>query len=205
MSLLRFVARSLFAGQFIAEGVKALAHPDDVAEDSARVAGTVAPVVQRVLPAHLASSVPDRPQTWARLVGGAQVAGGAMLATGLGRRLGAATLVGTSALELIAAWPGRQASAAAKEEARALMIRRASLLGGALLSSMDTEGKPGLAWRADQAVKTAGKKADEAVDSVTKAASAAKVKADKKTQKVAKQARREARKLGKKLDAVTTR
>ena len=40
MSLLRFVARSLFASYFVAEGVKAVTKPAEIAPDIERFAGT---------------------------------------------------------------------------------------------------------------------------------------------------------------------
>ena len=101
MSLLRFVARSLFAGQFIADGVRAVAHPAEIAPDAERLTSTIAPLVQRVVPAHLASSVPENTETWVRMIGAAQIVGGAMFATGLGRRLGAGLLTATSAATVL--------------------------------------------------------------------------------------------------------
>jgi len=205
MSLLRFVARSLFAGQFIADGVRAVAHPAEIAPDAERLTSTIAPLVQRVVPAHLASSVPENTETWVRMIGAAQIVGGSMFATGLGRRLGAGLLTATSAAHLVAAWPERNAPAAAKESARGDVLRGAALLGATALAAMDTQGRPSLSYRADQAAKATGRKASDVSDDVSKAAKSLSAKAEKKTKKVARQARREAKRLGKKLDAVTSR
>lgn len=205
MSLLRFAARSLFAGQFIVDGVAAVAHPDDRAVEAERVSSTVTPLVQRVLPAHLASSVPDEPETWSRLLGGAQILGGVMFATGIGRRLGAGLLTGATGIRLIASLPAPGAGASAKEAARPDILRSASLFGAAVLATLDTQGRPGLKWRAEQAAKDASQKSAALSDDASAAVKSASRKVEKKLTTTANRAKREAKKLNKKLDAVTAR
>ena len=69
MSLLRFVARSMFAGYFITEGVKAVTKPAESAPDAEAFASTVTPLLQRVVlgvrkagPAEQRERVARRPQ-----------------------------------------------------------------------------------------------------------------------------------------------
>ncbi len=161
MSLLRFVARSLFASYFIADGVKAVRKPAESAPDAERVTSKIAPLVQRVVPASVSSYVPERAETWVRIVGAAQIAGGVMFATGIGRRLGALLLAKSSLINLAVAWPEKDAAAAVKEAQRGECLRQAALLGAASLATFDTQGKPSLQWRADHATQEAKKKAQE--------------------------------------------
>ena len=114
MSLLRFVARSLFASYFIAEGVKAVTKPAEIAPDAERFTSAVSPLLQRVVPADVAAYVPERAETWVRLSGAAQIVGGAMYATGLGRRLGALLLAKASVLNLAIALPDKEATRVGK-------------------------------------------------------------------------------------------
>ncbi|MFT3886970.1 MAG: DoxX family membrane protein [Arachnia sp.] len=173
MSLMRFVARSLFASYFIADGVKAIRRPAEAAPDAERVTSKIAPLVQRLVPADVASYVPERAETWVRVVGAVQIAGGVMFATGLGRRIGALLLAKSSAINLAIAWPEKDAAPAVKEAARGEAMRQAALLGAAALATLDTQGKPSLKWRADQAVKETKKKAEEQAAAASKAAKSA--------------------------------
>ena len=204
MSLLRFVARSLFASYFIAEGVKAVTKPAESAPDAEAFTSTVAPLLQRVVPADVASYVPEKAETWVRISGIAQIAGGAMFATGLGRRIGALLLAKASVLNLAIAMPGKDATKVAKEAARPEVLRNAALLGASLLAAQDTQGKPGLAWRAEHAAKVTGKKSAEITDDVSWAARRAATKAEREAKRLSKKARKTTKELGKKLEAAVS-
>lgn len=157
MSLLRFIARSLVASAFIADGVRKITNPAESAEDAAAFTTAIAPVVQRVVPSGYSSWVPERPETWVRATGGVQLAGGIMFATGLGRRLGALLLAKASVLNVAIAWPGRDAPKAARQAARPEVLQQVALLGAMLLSAQDLEGRPSLAWRTRERAQLAAK------------------------------------------------
>ena len=177
MSLLRFVARSLFASYFIAEGVKAVTKPAEIAPDAERFTSTVTPLLQRVVPADVASYVPEKAETWVRVSGVAQIAGGAMYATGIGRRLGA------------------------KDAARPEILRNAALLGAAVLAAQDTEGRPSLSWRADHAAKVTEKKASALGADVSRSAQKAAERAEKRAKQLARKARKSAKSISRKIEA----
>lgn len=202
MSLLRFLARSLFASYFISEGVKAVTKPTESAPDAEAFTSSVAPLLQRVVPADVASYVPERPETWVRISGAAQIAGGAMFATGIGRRLGALLLAKASILNVAIALPEKGAAKSIKEAARPDVIRNLALLGASILAAQDTQGKPSLAWRADHAAKLTGKKASALGDDMSKAARKASAKAEKRAQKLAKKARKSTKQLTRKIEGV---
>lgn len=204
MSLLRFLARSLFASYFISEGVKAVTKPALAAPEAEAFTSTVAPLIQRVVPADVASYVPEKAETWVRIAGVAQIAGGAMFATGIGRRLGALLLAKASVLNLAVALPGKDADKLTKDAARPDVLRNAALLGASVLAAQDTQGRPSLAWRAEHAAKLTEKKAAALGDDVSKAAHRATAKAEKKAKKLSKQARKQTKQLSKKLEAVVS-
>lgn len=201
MSLLRFVARGLFATYFISEGVKAATKPEELAPDAERYVSAVAPTVQRVLPADIAVYVPEKPETWVRIAGIAQVVGGAMYATGLGRRLGALLIAKAAVLNLAMAMPDKGAPKSTKQAARPEVLRGAALLGAAVLATQDTEGKPSMAWRAEQAAKQTEKKAAAVSEDVSRSAKKAAAKAEKEARKLGRKARKSARELNRKLEA----
>ena len=204
MSLLRFVARSMFAGYFITEGVKAVTKPAELAPDAEAFTSRVTPLVQKVVPADVSSYVPEKAETWVRVSGVAQIAGGAMFATGIGRRLGALLLANASVLNVAIALPGRDATREAKSSARPDVLRNIALLGASLLAIQDTQGRPGLAWRADHAAKATSQKAATLSADVSKSAKDAAAKTEKKAKRLARKARRQAKRISKQIDAATS-
>lgn len=203
MSLVRFVARSMFASYFISEGVKAVSKPAETAPDAEGFTSTVAPMLQRVVPADLASYVPEKAETWVRISGAAQIVGGVMFATGIGRRIGALLLAKASVLNLAISMPGKGATAEAKAHARPEMLRNAALLGASVLATQDLQGNPSLSWRSAQAAKVAEKKASALGEDVTKSAKKAAAKAEKKAHQLSRKTRKQAKKITKKIEAVT--
>lgn len=153
MNLLRAAARTMLAGYFVVNGVKALKDPASYAAEQERFASTVIPMVRKAAPDQVADAVPQDTQTLARITGGLQVAGGLGMISGKGRRLGA----GFIALSMVPQLVGFTAKGLTPEEktlARNDLLKNVALLGGALIAAGDTEGRPGIAWRAhDSAAK----------------------------------------------------
>lgn len=189
MTLLRAAARTLLASFFVVNGADAIRKPQAHVAEVEPVVSQVLPIAQRVIPPTAAVYLPEEPRTWARICGAAQFAGGIMLATGLGRRLGAAVLVGTMAVKVAttAPLPGRSESEG--------FSRNVALLGGVLLAAQDTEGKPGLAWR----IEDKRKDASAVVDKASKKFSVAADRAGKKAVKAGRKARKEARRATKRV------
>ncbi len=204
MSLLRFVARSLFASAFVVDGVKKVSKPSECAAEAEAFTEKVVPMLQRVVPAPYSSSIPESSETWVRVSGAAQIAGGLMFATGLGRRLGAMLLAKSSILNLAIALPAKDASRDEKAAARPAVLTSLALLGASMLAARDTQGQPSLGWRAEHTAKVAEKKISGAGDDVAGSARKALKKADKKRDELSRSAAKKARKLTKKLDSVTS-
>jgi uncharacterized membrane protein YphA (DoxX/SURF4 family) len=137
--LVRRIARPLLASVFVVAGLDALRNP------GARTAQAAHLLEQVPTP----NSIPDDPDLLVRVNGGVLVAGGALLASGRFPRLAstllAASLVPTTAVEH-AFW--EESDPERKAQSRSLFLKNVGLLGGLLLAAVDTEGRPGLAWRA---------------------------------------------------------
>lgn len=195
MSLIRFAARSMFAGHFISSGLSAVRNPDETAASAESFTDKAVPLVQRVVPAQYSSSVPEQAATWVRIGGLLKIVGGAMFATGIGRRLGAMFLVPGALLDVAVAWPGKDASTQEKREARQHALTNVALLGGAILATRDLHGQPSLAWRAEHKRQLAAKQAGVVADK----AQAMSARARKKARKQVKAAKKQARKMAKQV------
>lgn len=145
MSPIRFIARPMLASGYILNGVDRLRRPD-------AAAASITPLLTQ---ARKQIDIPLDAATLARATGVAQIAAGSMLAIGRFPRLSATILVGTYLLDTV----GERLSAekaTSKEEKKSRTERtlfRTSMLGGALLASVDTAGRPGLWWRTQHAAE----------------------------------------------------
>ena len=151
MTLLRAVPRAMLASYFVASGIKAIRDPESLVPAAEPLADRVVPLVKQYSPEQVASVVPENTVTLVRFFGIAQVLGGTALATGKGRRLGALLLAGTLVPSTIAKhpfWTVQDPDERAQD--RSHFLKNVSLLGGVLIASADTEGKPSLAWRAQK-------------------------------------------------------
>lgn len=158
MALSRLLARPLLATYFLANGVQDLKDAPERAKEAAPVTDVLAPAVANATPPSV--KVPQDPTTWVRISGALQLAAGAALATGKAPRLSAAVL-GATLLPSTAAHH-RFWEASDPEERKAQLVHFAknlSLAGGLLIASLDTAGKPGVAWRAKHAAHDAKREA----------------------------------------------
>lgn len=151
--LVRRIARPLLASVFVVTGLDALRNPGARAPQAAHLLEQVP----------TPNSIPDDPDLLVRVNGGVLVAGGVLLATGRFPRLAstllAASLVPTTAVEH-AFW--EESDPQRKAQSRSLFLKNVGLLGGLLLAAVDTEGRPGLAWRAKHVTQRTKREAKHA-------------------------------------------
>ncbi|NUU31120.1 DoxX family protein [Arthrobacter sp. C9C5] len=175
MSFVRFLARPMLASSFVLAGMDKLKNADDTATQ-------LSPLLRRA-----AESLPfqTNEKVLARVIGGTQVGAGVCLALGKASRLAATVLAVISALNGYVEWRSADISSKEGRDARRKqLLKNVSLTGGVLLASVDTAGKPSLAWRAEHlaadarkttahlaadARKTTGKKLKKADKAVRKA------------------------------------
>ena len=141
---------------FVIQGVRAIKNPDPQVPKAKPLADQVVPLVKRFAPATIADRVPDNPRTLVRLNGVVQLVGGLALATGQGRRAGAAMLAASMIPTTLAGHPFWEEDDPAQRAAQQThFLKNVCMFGGLLLAAVDTEGKPGLAWRARHGAKDA--------------------------------------------------
>lgn len=150
MSLVRRIARPMLAAIFIAGGVDALRRPAKRAEQAQ-------PLVDR---AAEPLGLPQDPELLVRANGALMIAAGALLATGRFPRVASATLAGTLVPATIVEYPFWQTDDPQERRSQQIQVlKNVGLLGGLLLATVDTEGRPGLAYRAKMAGDSLGRTA----------------------------------------------
>jgi uncharacterized membrane protein YphA (DoxX/SURF4 family) len=190
MTILRAVARTMLASYFIVNGLKAMKRPEEFTEAAEPVAETLLPLANRTLPRQAAVYLPQDTTALVKATGIAQIVGGICLATGIGRRLGAGVLAATMVPHVIASNP-LAARGDERETRYALLSKNVALLGGVALASMDTEGRPNLAWKA---------RAQKEI--FARESSRAKLLAEKKARELARAAQKTAGKAKKEIASV---
>ncbi|MEQ4300627.1 DoxX family protein [Plantactinospora sp. B6F1] len=148
MKPVRTVARTLLSTIFVVSGARAVANPELHVDRAKRVTGKVAPLLQGI---H--EGMPTDPVSLVRANGVAQLLGGLMLATGHFTRPAAALLAGTLVPTTLAGHPFWEHDDPAQRQTHQIhFMKNLGLMGGLLLAAADTEGRPGLGWRASHAV-----------------------------------------------------
>jgi len=145
--LLRRIARPLLSAVFIGQGVETLRNPK-VTLDAAQTAVTTL----QTLPDPVGSKIPSDPETVARINAAVQVGGGLLLATGKLPRIASAALAFTvipGSLGGHLFW--NEPDPELKVQKRRDLLTDLSLLGGLIIASADTAGKPSLGWRGRRA------------------------------------------------------
>jgi uncharacterized membrane protein YphA (DoxX/SURF4 family) len=141
----------MLAAVFVTSGLDALLHP----AERAKIA---APLVSRLSgPLNL----PDNPELMVRANGATMVAAGTMLALGRLPRVASMALAGAlvpTTYTAHAFWTIKDPAVRAQQKAH--FLKNIGLLGGVLLASVDTAGKPGLAYRTKLAQSHAHRQAD---------------------------------------------
>ncbi|MDQ6935805.1 MAG: DoxX family membrane protein, partial [Actinomycetota bacterium] len=136
----RLLARPMLASAFVVGAVNALKNSEAVAVRAKPLADKITTLVHRTAPG---VPIPTDPKTLVRINAGAQLLSAAALATGRSPRL-ASTVLATSLVPTTLAghafW--EEADPATKANQRLHFFKNLSLLGGVLLASVDTEGKP---------------------------------------------------------------
>lgn len=149
MTVTRLLARPMLASMFVVGGLNSLKNTEMAATRAKPVTDAVIPLAQKVAPN---APIPSDPKTLVRINAAAQIAAGLALATGRVPRLSALTLAATLVPTTAAGhrfW--EETSPEAKANQRTHFFKNVSMLGGLMIAGVDTDGKPGLAWRAKHA------------------------------------------------------
>ncbi|MDR7329246.1 DoxX family protein [Corynebacterium guangdongense] len=158
--MIRKIARPMLASVYIADGVDTLVNTEGHVKNTE----TVLTKLRGVLPADWARQVPNDPELVARAVGATKVGAGSLLALGKAPRLSAGTLAILAVPTIIGRHNFWEAETTEEKSTRRNgFLTSIALLGGLGITSMDTAGRPGLAWRAQRAGHDVNKKVQAAL------------------------------------------
>jgi putative oxidoreductase len=146
MTLVRLLARPMLSSMFIVGGLNAIKNADALADRAQPVIDGLQPIIAKAgsyLPVELDA------KNVVRIDGLIHLVGGAMLATGKAPRLSSFVL----AVSLVPTTLGghrfwEETDPHKKANQKVHFFKNVSLVGGLLVASVDTAGKPSLAWRA---------------------------------------------------------
>ncbi|MCM4082947.1 DoxX family protein [Paractinoplanes hotanensis] len=147
MKPVRTAARAMLASIFVVQGVRSLLKPEAFEESAARVSEPLKPLLEKVDP-----RIPTDTRTLVRIQGASDVLAGLALATGHFTRPAALVLAANLVPATIAEHPFWDRSRPDSKEQQGQFLKNLGLLGGLLLAAVDTEGRPGLGYRASHAV-----------------------------------------------------
>jgi putative oxidoreductase len=198
MTIVRRVARPLLAAPLIQSGVEVARHPGPPAEAAKPVLSQVSGPLR----------LPNDPVMVVRSAGAITAVAGSLLALGRLPRLSALAIVATAPVVQPVEPFWKEKDPQLRRDKQATFVKTLGLIGGALLATVDTEGKPSVAYRGRKARKAAAlaishtrEEAAESVASAQKSAKQFRKDAEKAARQAAKDAgkstRRSRRKAGK--------
>jgi uncharacterized membrane protein YphA (DoxX/SURF4 family) len=155
MTVTRLLARPMLASIFVVGAANSLKNTSGAAAKADPVASRLVPLARKAgLP------VPEDPETLVKINAGVQIGAGLALATGRAPRLSAALLAATLVPTTAAGHRFWEVDDPAQRTQQKLhFFKNVSLVGGLIIASGDTEGRPGVAWRARRAAKDARREA----------------------------------------------
>ena len=157
MTITRLLARPMLASMFVVGGVNALRNAEAHAAKAAPVTEKLVPLAERAVPQ---APIPSEPVTLVRINAVAQIAAAGMLATGRVPRIAASVLAASLVPTTAAGHRFWEESDPDQRRSQKLhFFKNVSMMGGLLLAAVDTEGKPGVAWRARRAAHDARREA----------------------------------------------
>lgn len=136
--IVRRLARPMLAAIFISGGIGALKQPKAHVEMSEPTLSQISEPL----------GMSDQKETVIRGYGAAMVAGGTLLALGKFPRLASTVLIGALVPTTATHRFWEESDPGAKQMQQVQFFKNLGLLGGLMLAAVDTEGKPGVTYRA---------------------------------------------------------
>ncbi|GAA1791751.1 DoxX family protein [Nocardioides hankookensis] len=155
MTVSRLIARPMLASIFVVGAATALKNTTGTAAKADAVTSRLVPLAKKA-----GIPLPEDPETLVKLNAGVQIAAGLALATGRAPRISAAVLAASLVPTTAAGHRFWEADDdATRTQQRLHFFKNVSLVGGLIIASGDTEGRPGVAWRARHGVRDARREA----------------------------------------------
>ncbi|TCB92008.1 DoxX family protein [Micromonospora zingiberis] len=173
MTPVRSLARAMLSGIFVVSGARNFVNPERLVPAAKPITDRVAPLLERA-----DSRIPTDTATLIRANAAVHVGAGLMLATGRFTRPAALILAGTLVPVTLAGHPfWRNDDPAQRQNNQIHFLKNLGLFGGLLLAAADTQGKPGLRWRAGHRIDHSRRSVSRAVRTARREARIAAVSA----------------------------
>lgn len=198
MNLIRAAARPMLASMFVVGGIDSLKDPEGKVPTAKPVTEPLAEQVPALADLDTATIV--------RANGAAQVAGGLLLAMGKMPRLASMVLAATLVPTTMAGhrfWEEDDPGTRANQQVH--FFKNVSMMGGLAIAAMDTEGRPGLVWRAGHALEHAEQAAERSRREARLARKLARAEAKNRARKVTRGRSAREAKLAAKLAKARTK
>jgi len=179
--LVRRIARPLLASSFIYGGIDTLRNPQSRVPGAAPIVEQITGVADRQLPVQVSKDV----EQWVRVDAAVKVGAGSLFALGKFPRLSALLLTGSIVPNTLAGhrfWEHEDP----KERFGQLshFLKNLGLLGGLLIATVDTEGKPSVGWWTRKTASKAAAAAEASYERAQKRAAKAQKRAARQVEKV---------------------
>ncbi|GAA0508825.1 hypothetical protein GCM10011581_19080 [Saccharopolyspora subtropica] len=164
--LIRRLARPMLAAIFIYGGIGSLRDVQSHAKSATPLLEKVGPIKES-----LPEQIPTDPETLVRIDGAVKIGAGTMLALGKFPRLASLLLAGSTAATTLAAhrfWEIEDQEQRTNQQIH--FLKNIGLLGGLLISAVDTGGKPSVGYRARRGARRFADRTHHTVDVVKGAA-----------------------------------
>jgi uncharacterized membrane protein YphA (DoxX/SURF4 family) len=181
--LVRRIARPLLATPFIYGGISTLRKPQDRVPGARPVVEKIAETADKQLPVE----VPRDVEQYVKANAALQVGAGVLLALGKFPRLTSLALAGSTVPTTLAGhrfW--EETDPKVSFEKIAHFVKNLGMLGGLLLASVDTEGKPSVGYRARRAAAKAANATEKSFEQAQKRAAKAQKQSEKRLRKASR-------------------
>lgn len=192
MSLVRRIARPLLAAPFIVKGIDTFLSPGDEIEAHPDVFAQLDRSLDE-------NGAPFDSRTLLKVCGGVAAGAGVLFALNKAPRFAALLLLGTTTVGYAQLRPIWKLDGAEREDAVKDLLIQGGLLGGMLLATVDTDGKPSLGWRTNRLVEKGKKNAAKAQQQAGRTIESRTKDAGKAARSVQKKSKRRADALQKDL------
>ncbi|MCA0144859.1 DoxX family protein [Blastococcus sp. LR1] len=181
--LVRRIARPLLATPFIYGGISTLRKPQDRVPGARPVVEKIAETADKQLPVE----VPRDVEQYVKANAALQVGAGVLLALGKFPRLTSLALAGSTVPTTLAGhrfWEEDDPKVSFEKIAH--FVKNLGMLGGLLLASVDTEGKPSVGYRARRAAVKAANATEKSFEKAQKRAAKAQKQSEKRLKKASR-------------------
>ena len=155
MTVSRLIARPMLASIFVVGAAAALKNTSATGSKADAVTSRLVPLARKA-----GIPLPEDPETLVKLNAGVQIGAGLALATGRAPRLSAALLAASLVPTTAAGHRFWEADdEATRSQQRLHFFKNLAIVGGLIIAAGDTDGRPGVRWRARHAAKDARREA----------------------------------------------